>query len=142
MIYFALKYTLFSPPLSLSLPALSSLSPSSLSPYYLHPFSVGVDMTPSQLAVAEQTKEWHKTRFGYHSSNTEFKLGQIERLDQLNLQSGSFDVIISNCVINLCTDKRAVLLQAYNLLKCGGELYFSDVYSTRRIPQVTNELTD
>jgi len=44
-------------------------------------------------------------------------------------------VIVSNCVINLSTDKPAVLRHAYSLLKEGGELYFADVYADRRIPK-------
>ena len=48
--------------------------------------------------------------------------------------TGSFDVIVSNCVINLCMDKLAVLKGAYRLLKPGGELYFADVYCDRRLP--------
>jgi arsenite methyltransferase len=42
--------------------------------------------------------------------------------------------IRSNCVINLVPDKEAVLREAYRVLKTGGELYFSDVYSDRRVP--------
>ena len=45
----------------------------------------------------------------------------------------SFDVIVSNCVINLSVDKLAVLRGAYDLLKPGGELYFADVYCDRRL---------
>ena len=48
----------------------------------------------------------------------------------------SFDIIISNCVINLSPDKLEVLKGVFKLLKPGGELYFSDVYSSRRIPKV------
>lgn len=96
---------------------------------------VGVDMTEEQLAVAETHLEWHRERFGYARSNVEFKLGHIEQLDQLGLEDNSFDIIVSNCVINLSPDKVAVLKEAYRLLKPGGELYFSDVYSDRRIPQ-------
>jgi len=43
-------------------------------------------------------------------------------------------VIVSNCVINLATDKRSVLAEAHRVLRAGGELYFSDVYSSRRVP--------
>jgi len=45
------------------------------------------------------------------------------------------DVIISNCVINLCVDKGAVFKDIWRVLKQGGELYFSDVYSDARIPE-------
>ena len=48
-------------------------------------------------------------------------------------------MIISNCVINLATDKLKVLQDAYELLKPGGEMYFSDVYSDCRIPQHLQE---
>ena len=58
----------------------------------------------------------------------------IERLDELDLADNSFDIIVSNCVINLSPDKENVLKEAYRVLKPGGELYFSDVYSNRRIP--------
>jgi SAM-dependent methyltransferase len=63
-----------------------------------------------------------------------FRKGHIEQLDQLGLTENSFDIIVSNCVINLSPDKEAVLREAWRLLKPGGELYFSDVYSDRRVP--------
>jgi SAM-dependent methyltransferase len=98
-------------------------------------FVLGVDMTDEQLAVAQRHLEWHRQRFGYAKSNVEFRKGYIERLDELGLAEGSFDIIVSNCVINLSPDKEAVLKEAYRLLKPGGELYFSDVYADRRVPQ-------
>jgi SAM-dependent methyltransferase len=91
-------------------------------------------MTKEQLAVANKNIDWHMTKFGYTTSNVEFKLGFIERLDLLDLEAGSFDIVISNCVINLSPDKEAVLRQVHRLLKPGGEMYFSDVYSTQRVP--------
>lgn len=95
---------------------------------------VGIDMTAEQLAVAKKHQDYHADKFGYH--NTEFIQGYLESLDDIEqLQPESFDVIISNCVINLCTDKPAVLKACHNLLKPGGELYFSDVYANRRVPQ-------
>ncbi|GIX23551.1 MULTISPECIES: methyltransferase domain-containing protein [Caldimonas] len=93
---------------------------------------IGVDMTDEQLVVAEQHRTWHAERFGH--ANVRFVKGYIERLDALDLQPGSFDVIVSNCVVNLSPDKPAVLAGVQHLLKPGGEFYFSDVYADRRVP--------
>lgn len=95
----------------------------------------GVDATPEQLAVARGHEDWHRQRFGYEKSNVRFLEGDIEKLGDLELPEGHFDVIVSNCVINLVADKRAVFEAAHRLLKPGGELYFSDVYSERRVPE-------
>jgi arsenite methyltransferase len=94
----------------------------------------GVDTTPIQLEVANRHLDWHQKRFGFTKGNVRFIEGDIEKLDTLNLIPSSFDVIVSNCVINLVADKGAVFRAAYNLLKPGGELYFSDVYADRRVP--------
>ena len=94
----------------------------------------GVDATPQQLAVANEYVEWHRERFGYAKANTRFIEGDIEKLGALDLADGSFDVIVSNCVINLVADKAGVFAAAQRLLKEGGELYFSDVYADRRVP--------
>jgi SAM-dependent methyltransferase len=94
---------------------------------------VGVDMTDEQLDVARRHVDWHAKKFGYPKPNTRFLQGYIERLGDLGLEPGSFDVIVSNCVINLSIDKPAVLKGAFDLLKPGGELYFSDVYADRRL---------
>jgi len=100
---------------------------------------IGVDMTEKQLQIANKWKEWHMDKFNYKNSNITFKLGYIELLDKLNIDSVSVDVVISNCVINLCLEKERVLQQVYRVLKSGGEFYFSDVYSTRRVPQNLRE---
>lgn len=94
---------------------------------------VGVDMTDEQLDVAQTHQEWHAKEFGY--ANVQFIKGYIEKLDELDLEPGSFDVIVSNCVVNLSPDKAAVLDGIYRLLKPGGEFYFSDVYADRRVPE-------
>ncbi|MBV1864587.1 MAG: methyltransferase domain-containing protein [Rhodobacteraceae bacterium] len=99
-------------------------------------FVVGVDMTDAQLDVARKYQDFHADAFGYAKPNTEFHKGLIEHLEDLPLEAGSFDIIVSNCVLNLATDKEAVLRGAYHLLKPGGEMYFSDVYADRRIPDV------
>jgi len=98
-------------------------------------FVVGVDMTDEQLAVADAHKEYHAQQFGFKQPNVRFVKGYIEKLDELDLPDESFDIIISNCVINLSPDKEAVLKQAHRLLKPGGEMYFSDVYSNKRVPE-------
>ncbi|MBT3139820.1 methyltransferase type 11 [Phaeobacter gallaeciensis] len=100
---------------------------------------VGVDMTQAQLDVARAHEAYHAEAFGFAESNVEFHHGYIEKLDELGLEPGSFDIIVSNCVVNLATDKGAVLRGAYNLLKPGGEMYFSDVYADRRVPQAMAE---
>jgi arsenite methyltransferase len=91
-----------------------------------------VDMTDEQLAVARAHQAHHAEAFGY--SNVQFLHGYIERLEELGLEAGSFDVIVSNCVVNLSPDKDAVLAGVQRLLKPGGEFYFSDVYADRRVP--------
>lgn len=95
----------------------------------------GVDMTAEQLNIAREHEDWHAEKFGYDKPNTRFLEGYLEDLEKLDLQPESFDLIISNCVINLCTDKPAVFRAAHKLLKPGGELYFSDVYADRRVPE-------
>lgn len=96
---------------------------------------VGVDMTEEQLAVARKYEDYHRIEFGYEKSNVEFKLGYIENLNELNFADGSFDVVVSNCVVNLSPDKDAVMREIFRLLKPGGEFYFSDIYADRRVPE-------
>ena len=93
---------------------------------------VGVDMTDEQLAVAQSHRHHHAHVFGF--DNVRFLSGYIERLDELDLTPGSFDAIVSNCVVNLSPDKAAVLRGVHRLLKPGGEFYFSDVYADARVP--------
>ena len=93
---------------------------------------VGVDMTREQLAIAQAHADHHAELFGY--ANVSFLEGTIEQLQDLPLDPGQFDVIVSNCVLNLATDKGAVLRGVKRLLKPGGEFYFADVYADRRLP--------
>ena len=98
-------------------------------------FVTGVDMTDEQLAVANRHIAYHTKKFGYQQPNIAFKKGEIEKLDELGLGKASLDLIISNCVINLSTNKKKVLKDCFSLLREGGEMYFSDVYVNKRIPK-------
>ncbi|MEM9724644.1 MAG: methyltransferase domain-containing protein [Pseudomonadota bacterium] len=96
---------------------------------------VGVDMTDAQLEAAERHREWHRAKSGHARSNVRFLKGYLEKLDALGLENGSFDVAVSNCVLNLAADKPAVLRGVRRLLKPGGEFYFSDVYADRPLSE-------
>ncbi|XP_040003294.1 arsenite methyltransferase isoform X1 [Xiphias gladius] len=95
----------------------------------------GIDMTEDQLEVARTYVDYHMQQFGYKKPNVSFVQGYIEALTEAGLEKSSFDIIISNCVVNLSPDKKRVLAEAYSVLKDGGELYFSDVYSSGRLTE-------
>ncbi|XP_026222926.1 arsenite methyltransferase [Anabas testudineus] len=94
----------------------------------------GIDMTEELIAASRQYIEYHQKTFGYKEPNVTFVQGYMEKLAEAGIQNDSVDVVLSNCVICLCPDKRAVLQQAYNVLKEGGELYFSDMYASEVVP--------
>lgn len=96
---------------------------------------IGVDMTEQQLEVAERHKEYHRQAFGFKASNVTFRQGYIEDLEGAGIESESVDVVVSNCVVNLSPAKDRVLSEVLRVLKPGGELYFSDVYADRRLPE-------
>lgn len=95
----------------------------------------GVDMTSSQLEVAQATDDWHRQRFGYSESNVRFHLGYIEDLASLDIEDASVDVVVSNCVVNLSPLKDRVLSEVARVLRPGGEFYFADVFADRRLPE-------
>ncbi len=96
---------------------------------------IGVDMTPEQIEVAQRYQQEQAERFGYAHSNVEFRLGYIEDLAAIGIEDESIDLVVSNCVVNLSPFKEMVMKEVFRVLKPGGELYFSDVYASRRLPQ-------
>ena len=96
---------------------------------------IGVDMNDDQLAIAEKYRDSMAETFGYKKSNVTFKKGYIEDLKSIGIEDESIDIVISNCVINLSPDKESVFKEIFRVLKRGGELYFSDIFADRRLPE-------
>lgn len=97
-------------------------------------FAYGIDMTKDQIAIAKKYIDEQTAVFGYSKSNVKFIFDYIENLRK-HFEKESLDVVTSNCVINLTEDKQVVLRQVYEVLKFGGEMYFSDIYADRRMPE-------
>jgi len=87
---------------------------------------VGVDMTPEMLEKSRATAA------ALGLGQVEFREGLAE---ELPAEDGWADAVISNGVINLCADKRAVLSEIWRVLKPGGWLQFADIANGRPVPE-------
>lgn len=87
---------------------------------------IGIDMSSEMIGKARDTAKI------YGFKNVEFRLGEIESLP---VAGGEADIIISNCMINLSTDKKRVLAETYRVLKNGGRLALSEIVAFADIPR-------
>ncbi len=93
-------------------------------------FVYGVDMTPAMIEKSQANAK----KAGI--SHIEFKLGHAENLP---LEDASVDVIISNCVINLCEDKGKVFKEAFRVMRPGGRMIISDMITDKSLPTETRK---
>ncbi len=97
------------------------------------------DGDEEQLAVARRHISAHMDRFGFRRPNVDFRQGAPEDLTACGIADESVDLVIANCGLNLSPDKEQLLSEVFRVLKPGGEFYFANIFSGKRIP---SELRD
>lgn len=98
---------------------------------------IGVDMTADMLSKARKNITTYRERSGL--DNVEFRLGEIEHLP---VADASVDVIISNCVVNLSTDKPQVWHEMARVLKPGGRVAVSDLALLQPLPEAIRGMVE
>jgi len=93
---------------------------------------IGVDMTDEMLAMARRNAPVVMANLGYPASNVEFRQGHAENLP---IEDGTIDLIISNCVINLAPDKAQVFREMFRVIRPGGRFTISDIVADQLVPQ-------
>jgi SAM-dependent methyltransferase len=91
---------------------------------------IGVDMTSAMIARARENAR----KLGF--DNVEFRLGEIEHLP---VETGSVDVVISNCVLNLLPDKAPAFAEMARVLRKGGRFCVSDIVATGELPDAVRK---
>jgi SAM-dependent methyltransferase len=91
---------------------------------------IGIDMTDEMLSKANEHKKRVACNLGY--SNIEFRKGHLE---DIQVESASADIVVSNCVINLSTKKEKVFEEIFRILKNQGRFVISDIVSDKNIPE-------
>jgi SAM-dependent methyltransferase len=86
---------------------------------------IGIDFTMAMIKKAEE----NNAKLGY--KNVEFKYGDIEKIP---LDDNTADVIVSNCVLNLCPDKDKAFAEIYRIMKPGGHISVSDIVTSGELP--------
>ncbi len=91
---------------------------------------IGVDMTDEMIRLARENAGKSGLK------NVEFRMGEIENLP---VEDGTVDAVISNCVINLSPDKERVFREVYRVLKPGGRLMVSDIVLDGELPAAVKD---
>ncbi len=91
---------------------------------------IGIDFSPTMLKKARQNAD----KLGYN--NVEFREGDIEKMP---ISDNSVDVIVSNCVLNLVPNKKAVFTEMYRTLKDDGHFSISDIVLVGSLPKALRE---
>lgn len=91
---------------------------------------IGIDMTQNMIDKARKIAQ------DRNYTNVEFRLGEIEALP---VEDNSVDLIISNCVVNLSTNKSKVYQEAFRVLKLGGKIAISDIVATSSLPEAISK---